>query len=68
MAAMILAIFHLHVNLLLHWRFQLNSPYGAHHGFPIDKILAHFDPEVVLLLWSKFRFKSTKDVGRDVKN
>ena len=32
----------------------------GHHGFQIDTILAHFDPEVVLLLWSKFRLKSTR--------
>ena len=80
---MILAIFHLHVNLLLHCKFKLNSPCGlredvqnkfsiwqlwCHLGFPIDKILAHFDPEVVLLLQSKFPLKWTKDLGRDVKN
>ena len=33
---------------------------GCHIGFLIDTILAHFDPEV-LLLQSKFQFKSTKD-------
>ena len=39
----------------------------SHLGFPIDKILAGFDPEVVLLLQSKFRLKATKGLERDVK-
>ena len=56
---MILATFHLYVNLLLHCKFQFNSPCGLREvqnrfqdggcggrlGFPIDTILAHFDPE-----------------------
>ena len=33
---------------------------GDHLGFPIDTILAHFNPEVVLLLQSKFWLKLTK--------
>ena len=41
---------------------------GGHPGFLIDTILAHFDPEVVLLLQSKFQLKSTKGSGRDVEN
>ena len=41
---------------------------GGPLGFPIDTILAHFDTEVVMLLQSKFRLKSTKGLGRDVKN
>ena len=32
---------------------------GGHLEFPTDTILAHFNPEVVLLLQSKFRLKST---------
>ena len=78
---MILAIFHLHVNLLLHCKFQLNSPcglrdvqtdfqdggFGGHLGFPINIILAHFNQNFFLLLHCKFRLKSTKDYGRDVE-
>ena len=41
---------------------------GYHLWFPIDTILAYFDPEVALLLQSKFQLKSTKGLGRDVKN
>ena len=41
---------------------------GGHLGFPMDRILAHFDPKVVLLLQSKFWLKSTEGLGRDVKN
>ena len=37
---------------------------GGYLVFPIDMILAHFDPEVVLLLQSKFRLKSTKGFGK----
>ena len=33
---------------------------GCHLGFQINMILAHFDPEVVLLLQSKFGLKLTK--------
>ena len=62
---MVLAIFHLHINLLLHCKFQSNflvvckkmsatdfqdGGLGGHLGFPIDIILAHFDPDVVMLL------------------
>ena len=62
---MLLAIFHPHITHLLHCKFQLNSlcglpecpkqifkmaAVGANLGFPIDTILARFDPEVVLLL------------------
>ena len=36
-------------------------------GFPIDKILAGFDPEVILLLQSKIRLKATKGLERDVE-
>ena len=32
----------------------------GHLGFPIDTVLAHFDPEAILLLQSKFRLKATK--------
>ena len=95
------------LNLLLHCKFQINSPcglredvqnkfsiwllwrpywisyrhefssfrsrnypcgYGDHLGFLIDMDLAHFDPEVVLLLQSKFRLKSTKGLEKDVEN
>ena len=45
-----------------------NGSCGGHLGFLIDTILAHFDPEVVLLLQSKFQLKSTKSLGRDVEN
>ena len=31
----------------------------GHLGFPIDIILARFDPEVIMLLQSKFRLKAT---------
>ena len=41
---------------------------GGNIVFPIDTILTHFDPEVPLLLQSKFRLKSTKGLGRDVEN
>ena len=40
----------------------------GHFGFPIDAILARFDPEVILLLHSKFWLKVTKGLGKDVKN
>ena len=39
----------------------------SHLEFPIDTILPRFDPEVNLLLQSKFRLKATKDLGRDVE-
>ena len=35
---------------------------------PINTILAHFDPEIVLLQQSKFWLKSTKGLGSDVEN
>ena len=38
---------------------------GGH--LSIDKILANFDPKVVLLLHSKFQLKSTEGLGRDVE-
>ena len=41
---------------------------GGHLGFLIDTILAKFDPEVVLLLSSKFQLKLTKGLGNDVEN
>ena len=41
---------------------------GGYLGFPINTILAHFNPEVFLLLQNKFRLKSTKGLGRDVEN
>ena len=73
---MILANFHLHVkNLIRIVLFKKMSRTdfqdggcGGHLGFPNDTILARFDPEVVLLLLSNFRLKSTKGLGRDVKN
>ena len=40
---------------------------GGHLRFLIDTILAHFDPEVVLLLQSKFWLKSTKCLGRECR-
>ena len=67
---MILAIFHLHMKLLLHCKFQLNlhcDLRDVHLRFRINMSLAHFDPEVVLLLQSKFLLKSTKGLGRDVE-
>ena len=78
----ILAIFHLHINLLLIVSFNLThlvvcektsktdfqyGGCGGHLGFLINTILAHFDPEVFLLLQSKFRLKSTKGLGRNVE-
>ena len=33
-----------------------------------DTTLACFDPEVILLLQSKFQLKATKGLGRDVEN
>ena len=41
---------------------------GGHLRFLINMILAHFNPEVVLLLQSKFRLKLTKGLGWDVKS
>ena len=77
---MILAIFYLHINLLLHCKFQLNSPCGlrgdVQNGFSIWRLWRpswisdrhdHFDPEIVLLLQSKFWLKSTKGLRRDVE-
>ena len=37
---------------------------GGHLGFLIDTILAHFNPEVFLLLQSKFRLTLTKGLDR----
>ena len=37
---------------------------GGHLGFKNHTILARFDLEVVLLLQSKFQFKSTQGLGR----
>ena len=80
---MILAIFHLHVNLLLHCKFQLNSTCGCEKmskkrfsrwqlwrpsWIPINTILTCFNPEVILLLQRKFLLKSTDGLGRDVEN
>ena len=45
---------------------QLNC--CSHLGLPIDTILAHFNPEITLLLQSKFRLKATKGLGRNVEN
>ena len=39
----------------------------SRHGFPIDTILAGFDPEVIFLLQSKFWVKATKGLEKDVK-
>ena len=39
-----------------------------HLGFSINTILACFNPEVILLLKSKFRLKGIKGLRRDVKN
>ena len=41
---------------------------GSNLGFPIDTILAHFDPEVVMLLQSKFWLKLTKGLKRAVED
>ena len=40
----------------------------SHSGFPINTILARFNPEVILLLKSKLRLKLTKGLGRDIEN
>ena len=40
----------------------------GYFGFPIDRIVAGFDPEVILLLRSKFRLKVTKRLERDIEN
>ena len=39
-----------------------NGGCGSHLGFPIGMILAHFDPEALMLLQNKFQLKSTKRV------
>ena len=36
----------------------------CHLGFPIDTILVRFAPEVILLLQSNVRFKSSKRFGK----
>ena len=41
--------------------------HGGHLGFPINMILANFDPEVILLLQSKFQLISTKGLGTVAK-
>ena len=41
---------------------------GSYLGFLINMILANFDPEVVLLLHSKFPLKSSKGLGKDFEN
>ena len=80
--SMISAIFHLHVNLSLHCKFQPNSPCGlwdVQNRFSIwwlwwPSLISYwhdfssFLSKVVLLLHSKFLLKSTKGLGRDVKN
>ena len=40
----------------------------SHLGILINKSLSRFDPEVILLLQSKFWLKTTKGLGRDVEN
>ena len=40
----------------------------GHLGFLIDTIIAGFDPEVILLLQSKFRLKAIKGLERDDEN
>ena len=40
----------------------------SHLGFPIDMILAGFDPEVIFLLQRKLGLKVTKGLERDVEN
>ena len=75
--------FHLHVNLLLHRKFHFirlvlcekmsktdfqDDSCGGHLEFATETILAAFDPQVILLLQSKFRLKSTKGFKRDVEN
>ena len=42
----------------------MEQNYCGHLGFSIDKSLACFDPDVILLLKSKFRLK---DLRRDFK-
>ena len=39
----------------------------VHLRFPTDTILAGFDPEVIFLLQSKFRFKATKVLERNAE-
>ena len=39
----------------------------GHLGFPVDTVLAHFDPEIILLLQSNIRLKATEVLGRDVE-
>ena len=45
-----------------------DGSYGSHLGFLTDTALAHFDPEVLLLLQGKFQIKSTKGLVRDIEN
>ena len=80
---LILAIFHLQVNLLLHRKFQqvhlvvceympeTNIQDGSsrgHLGFLINMILAHFHPEYVLLLQSKFLAQIHQRFGKRCQN
>ena len=56
-------------NLIPHVVCKMSKTYfqdGGHLGCSID--LAHFHPEVVLLLRDKFQLKSTEHLGRDVEN
>ena len=46
----------------------MEQNHSSHLGFPTDKILAGFDPEVILLLQSKFQLQATKGLERDVEN
>ena len=48
--------------------FNGGKPLQPSWRFPVDTILAHFDPEVILLLQSKFLLKTTKGLGRDAEN
>ena len=41
---------------------------GGHLGFPINTILTCFNPDVILLLQSKFRLTPIKGLERDVEN
>ena len=67
---------------VVHHMFQPNSPCylrdvktgfqdgccGSPPEFPIDTILAYFNPEVILLLLNKFLLKLNKGLDRDVEN
>ena len=77
-----LAIFHLHVNLLLHCKFQLNSPCGLWENvqnrfsrwqlWPTSWIsdwykFSSFRSRSCPVATEKFQLKSTKGLGRDVE-